>query len=310
LKHLLKSKETQKHLKQPLFSFLTVNYLQPEVTLDLVRSLQNLTYSKWELVVVNNHENPNETLQQAIEEDARNTYLESGANLGFAGGNNYGLPHCKGEYIFFINNDTEVESNLLESCLAVIEQTPKLGMLSPKIKYFQKPRLIQYAGATPMSTFTMRNAGIGYMEADEGQYDEVRETAFIHGAAMIVPRAVIDAVGPMYDDYFLYYEEYDWCARIENAGYTVMYNGKATVYHKESVSTGVDSPLKIFYLTRNRLLFARRNYVGLRRLLVWLYFSGVAVPKNVLSWLVKGRTDLARAFWRGYIWNFTNKTGA
>ncbi len=300
-------KQAHSPLSSPLFSFLTVNYRQPEVTQELIRSLEKLSYSNWELVVVNNDDASNAELAQALGKKERITYLESGKNLGFAGGNNVGLPHCRGEYVFFINNDTEVPEDLLEKSLSVIRQYPDFGMMSPKIKFFHEDNLIQYAGATPMSVVTIRNAGIGAGEKDTGQYDDVRETAFIHGAAMIVPQKVICEVGPMYADFFLYYEELDWSARVARAGYKIMYNGMATVYHKESVSTGVNSPLKIYYLTRNRLLFARRNYPAWRVFLAWIYFSFIAVPKNVLSWLLKGRKDLAHAFWRGYIWNFANR---
>ncbi len=258
--------------------------------------------------MVNNHENKDDVLRQAIEKQENSVYVESGANLGFAGGNNVGIPFCKGDYVFFINNDTEVEPDVLDAILPTLQMVgDDLGMLSPKIKFFQNKQLIQYAGATPLSRFTMRNAGIGSMANDDGSFNDVRETAFIHGAAMVLPKKVISEVGLMYADYFLYYEEYDWCARIAQAGYKIMYCGKGTVYHKESVSTGVDSPLKVYYLTRNRLLFARRNFAGTQRLLVWLYFSFVAMPKNVLSWWLKGRPDLAKAFWKGYVWNFTNK---
>jgi GT2 family glycosyltransferase len=294
-------------LKNPLISFLTVNYRQPEVTLALFASLEQLSYTNWELIVVNNDKEPSTLLSEAFKDKTAVVYLESGANLGFAGGNNVGLPHCKGEYVYFVNNDTEVEPQLVEHSLEAVKEYPKLGMMSPKILFYHSDSLLQYAGATPMSSITIRNAGIGSGEKDQGQYNRMYETAYIHGAAMLVPRKVIEEVGPMYADFFLYYEELDWTERIAKAGYSIVYNGLATVYHKESVSTGVDSPLKVYYLTRNRLLFARRNYSWNRLILAWIYFSLVAVPKNILSWLIKGRPDLAKAFLKGYIWNFSNR---
>lgn len=294
-------------MENPLISFLTVNYKQAEVTLELVASLEQLTYTHWELVVVNNDSVFSPELANHLAEKENITFVESGENLGFAGGNNVGLPHCKGELIYFVNNDTEVEPELIEHSLKAFETFPNLGMMSPKIIFYHSENVIQYAGATPMSAITIRNAGIGSMEKDRGQYNKMYETAYIHGAAMLVPRHVLDEVGPMYADFFLYYEELDWTERIARAGYQIVYNGMATVYHKESVSTGVDSPLKIYYLTRNRLLFARRNYAFGRLVLAWLYFSCIAVPKNMISWLIKGRADLAKAFLKGYIWNFSNR---
>tara|TARA_B100000378_G_scaffold223867_1_gene187457 strand:- start:1156 stop:2073 length:918 start_codon:yes stop_codon:yes gene_type:complete len=290
----------------PLVSFLTVNYRQPEVTLQLLRSLQKLDYPKWEIIVVENGDEDS-ALSGPLANDPRATYYATHQNLGFAGGNNAGLHLCKGEYTLFINNDTEVEPDFLSSLISFVVKQPKLGMLSPKICFYQQPDTIQYAGFYPMSTITIRNSGIGWMEKDLGQYNDVRTTAYIHGAAMLVPRKVIDEVGVMYEDYFLYYEEYDWCERIKQAGYEIWYYGASTVYHKESVSTGQDSPLKIYYLTRNRLLFARRNYPAWRSALAFLYFGLVAVPKNTLQWFLKGRKDLAMAFLKGFWWNLTHK---
>lgn len=254
------------------------------------------------------NDSQNETFESEVEKFSNTKFISSGGNLGFAGGNNAGLPHCDGKYIFFINNDTEVPKDLLEGLVTFLEQQSDLGMVSPKIRFYTGEQLIQHAGATPMSGITIRNEGIGWLEKDKGQRDDIRETAYIHGAAMVVPKEVIDKVGPMYEDYFLYYEEYDWCERVKKVGYSIWYYGKSTVFHKESVSTGQDSPLKVYYLTRNRLLFARRNYKALPKFLALLYFTFIAMPKNVLIWCLKGRMDLSKAFFKGYWWNLTHNT--
>lgn len=291
---------------KPLVSFLTVNFNQALVTIDLLTSLEKINYENWEIVLVDNGSKPS-NLEEDSSKFEKVKFIHSEKNLGFAGGNNIGLDYCKGDFIFFINNDTEVEPDLLDELIPWMENQNNLGILSPKLCYFHDKKLLQYAGATPMSKLSIRNEGIGWKEKDEGQYDEIRQTAYIHGAAMIVPKKVLDKVGPMFDDYFLYYEEYDWCERIAKAGFEIWYYGKSVVYHKESVSTGQDSPLKIYYLTRNRLLFARRNNPFLMSRLTFLYFGLIAIPKNVLLWLSKGRKDLAMAFWKGFWWNLTHK---
>lgn len=292
---------------KPLVSFLTVNFNQPLVTIDLLTSLSKMNYQNWEIILVDNGSKPS-NLQEDSEKFAKVKFIDSPKNLGFAGGNNLGLEHCRGDYIFFINNDTEVKPDLLDDLVPWMEEKDNLGIVSPKLCYFHDKTLLQYAGATPMSKLSIRNSGIGWKEKDEGQYDEIRETSYIHGAAMIVPKKVLDKVGPMFDDYFLYYEEYDWCERIAKAGFEIWYYGNTLVYHKESVSTGQDSPLKIYYLTRNRLLFARRNNPYFLSRLTFLYFGLVAIPKNMLVWFLKGRKDLALSFWKGFSWNLTHKS--
>ncbi len=287
-------------------SFLTVNYHQADVTLALLASLQHLSFPHWECVVVNNGTNDPD-LKSKVEEFDRCKYVESEENLGFAGGNNLGLPHCEGRFIFFINNDTEVSAGLLEPLLKRFDKDHNIGILSPKIIFDADRQTIQYAGATELSAITLRNKGIGYGLKDEGQYDASYETAFAHGAAMVVPRKVIDEVGPMSEEYFLYYEEYDWSMRIRKAGYKIVYCGESVVYHKESVSTGVDSPFKIFYLNRNRLLFARKNLPAWRSQLFWLYYVAVVLPVHGLKYALKGQMKKTKALYSALQWNLSNR---
>lgn len=289
----------------PLVSFLTVNFNQAEVTVQLVESMQQLTYPNWECIVVDNGSEPS-NLSDKLASYSRIKYVKSEENLGFAGGNNLGYGHCQGDYIFLINNDTELMPGFLEPLVAFAESKPQLGALSPKICYFNQPDLIQYAGSLEMNKTTIRNNSVGHKEQDRGQYDDIRKTPHAHGAAMMVKRKMVDAVGLMHEDYFLYYEELDWSERIRRAGYEIWYFGKEKILHKESVSTGKNSPLKTYYLTRNRLLFARRNYGLLNVIINYIYFTLVALPKNLLSYLLKNEIELARAFWQGYFYNITH----
>ncbi len=91
----------------------------------------------------------------------------------------------------------------------------------------------------------------------------------------------------MADIFFLYYEEHDWAAHIKKAGYSTYYNGKSLIYHKESISTGKDSPFKTYYLTRGRILFARRNTSGLKKILSLLYIYFITTPRITLEYLFK-----------------------
>jgi GT2 family glycosyltransferase len=289
----------------PLVSIITVNFNQWEETCELLRSLERITYPNWEAIVVDNGSEmsaPNE-----IEERFSSVrFLFANKNLGFAGGNNFALASCAGEFILFLNNDVEVEPDFLEPLVHAFSFFPKLGAASPRIHFFHRPGRLQYAGSTEMSPYTIRNSTFGHGQKDQGQYLDSRLTAYIHGAAMIVSKAVIEDVGTMYEDYFLYYEEYDWCHRMKKKGFQIAYVGDSLVHHKESVSTGKKSPLKIFYLTRNRLLFARRNFSWGQRIFAMLFFAFVSIPKNILRYSLKGEWPLAQAFLKGVWWNLTH----
>ncbi|NVK05611.1 MAG: glycosyltransferase family 2 protein [Flavobacteriia bacterium] len=285
-------------MAEPLISILTVQFNQIELTLQFLDSISKIDYENYEVIVVDNASAVDDTdrLQAAMPEA---TVIRSEINLGFAGGNNLGLPHCKGEAVLFINNDVEVEPDFLSHLVQYWKHCPNLGMMSPRIQYYDPQGVVQYAGATDLSRFTLRNRSLGFGELDSGQYSDVRPTSFIHGAAMLVPSQVIKDVGTMEEAFFLYYEEYDWCARIKAAGFPIYYCGPALVYHKESMSVGKDSPLKSYYMTRNRIWFAQRNLKGLELLITLVFLYTVALPKKLLTTLFQRRLDLFRATWRG-----------
>jgi GT2 family glycosyltransferase len=230
-------------------------------------------------------------------------FIENPINYGFAAGNNFGLMRARGKYVLLLNNDIEVPSNFMEPLVEKLEKNPQIGAVSPKIKFYYQPDTIQYAGYTPINYITMRNTSIGYWQKDSGQFNEDRETAYAHGAAMMVPMEVVKKVGLMSYIFFLYYEEADWCARIKAAGYQIWFVHNSHVLHKESVSTGRLSALKIYYQNRNRIVFMRRNVHGKDFYLGILYQLLVAIPKNAFKFLLKGKIKLFYAYYQAIGWN-------
>jgi hypothetical protein len=289
----------------PLVSIITVNYNHAETTLELIESLSSISYPNIEIIVVDNA-SEKESPQIIKEKYPRIILIESILNYGFAGGNNLGIMRAQGEYILLLNNDTVVEPNFLEPLVQKFQSDPNIGAISPKIRYFYKKDTFQYAGYTEINNWTIRNKTIGENDKDIGQFDEDKETAYTHGAAMMVPMEVIKEVGMMSYEFFLYYEEADWCLRIREIGYKIMFVHNSIIYHKVSVTTGKNSPLKTHYLTRNRLVFMRRNIHGFKFLIALLYQLFIAIGKNGIVYLLKGDIKLARAYWSGILWNFKN----
>ncbi len=289
----------------PFISIITVNYNSTVVTCELLSSILQLKYPYFEVIVVDNHstENPSNKFSSIL--PAVKVVL-SNKNLGFAGGNNLGIRHAAGEYLLFVNNDTELTPNMIEGMLEVFDKYQDAGVVSPKFHYYFHPNLIEYAGYQAVNIFNGRNNMIGCKEKDLGQYDELKQTHYAHGGAMMVPAKVIREVGLMPEIYFLYYEEFDWCEQIKRHGYKIYYQYKSLIYHKESMTTGKKSVLKTFYITRNRILFMRRNMQWASFAVFITYLSLITIPKNTVSFLVKKETDHLKAFWRGVIWNLTN----
>lgn len=293
------TKNKQQMLPQPDISIITVNYNGLQDTCEMIVSLQaHLHRCTYEIIVVDNGSRQNEAalIQQRFPSIRT---IRSEKNRGFAGGNNLGICEARGKYIFLLNNDTYVEDDTLFYLCETLTQHPEAAAVSPKIKFAAPPQHIQYAGFTPMSRYTLRNKSIGYNEPDKKQYDRTIPTAFLHGAAMMIRQDIIEKVGLMPEIYFLYYEEMDWCNHIANKGYQLYYEPRCTIYHKESKSTGSDSPLKTYYLTRNRLLYAWRNRQGMARVIALLYQVCIAIPKNLIVNLSSCKTSQLKAITKG-----------
>ncbi len=315
----------------PLVTIITINYNGLKDTCELLETLP-LGDETLEVIVVDNASREDEGAV-IRERFPQVKVIRSDRNLGFAGGNNLGIREARGKYLFFINNDTLLpltpqpsaithqtsaikhqpsdishqpshithQTSPFSPLIQRLESDERIGAVCPKIRFTWGGRPIQYAGYTPLSAVTLRNRSIGFGEDDRGQYDVAHPTPYAHGAAMMVKREAIDKAGVMPECYFLYYEELDWSLMLRRAGYDIWYEPAYTVFHKESQSTGQESPLRTYYITRNRLLFVRRNCPRRTRWLSYLYLVGIVAVKDVAKQLLHGRTDLARATIKGIV---------
>ena len=145
----------------------------------------------------------------------------------------------------------------------------------------------------------MRNRSIGFGESDHGQYDQPHPTPYAHGAAMMARRDAIEKAGLMPECYFLYYEELDWSMMLRRAGFEIWYDPTCTIYHKESQTTGQQSPLKTFYITRNRLLFVKRNANGFHKYLSYAYLTGIVAIRDIVAHALSRHYSLVKATIRG-----------
>ncbi|RCH55117.1 glycosyltransferase family 2 protein [Mucilaginibacter hurinus] len=290
-------------------SIITVNFNQSFVTEQLLNSIAlTNTYPDIEIIVVDNGSAAN-SVPEWVVKFPNVIFIRSEINLGFAGGNNIGIAPSTGEFLFLVNNDTEFTPGLVESLVKVLDEHSEVGMVCPKIRYFDQPDMLQYMGFTEMNYYTARNSSIGQFEVDKGQYDHLSgPTGFAHGAAMMLKRECIDKAGLMAENYFLYYEELDWCARIKRAGYQVWLETAALIYHKESVSVGKVSALKEYFMNRNRILFIRKNAPLPSKLVFCMFFILVVTPRNIIRYIKTGHADFVKWLLKAIWWNVTQKT--
>ena len=279
-------------MNHPLVSIITVNYKQPKVTCELLRSINQLSYPNLEVIVVDNEQSKdNSTEFKKYHPETK--VINCVENLGFAGGNNCGIKASNGEFLFFVNNDTVLcEHNIQTLILALGDK--KIGAMSPIIRHFDMPEKIQFAGFTKLNPYTGRNRTIRKASKNYGG----ESTPYIHGAAVMVRREVIDKCGLMPEDYFLYYEEFAWSENIKSKGYQLRVNYDTAVLHKESISTKKNSPLKIYYQTRNRIAFMNRYSTPFQRLIFKMFFLTISLPFNIFRFKIRKEKKHLAAFYK------------
>ena len=277
-------------------SIITINYNGFEDTCELIDSIP--FNNDLEVIVVDNASKKDET--SAISEKYPQVkVIRSPQNLGFAGGNNLGIKAAQGKYLFIINNDTIFKKFNIQALIDRLESSPNIAIVSPKIRFAWGSHPIQFTGYTPLSKITVRNQSIGFGEEDLGQYDTAHPTPYAHGAAMLIKREALEKVGLMPECFFLYYEELDWSMMFTRAGYKIWYDPACTVYHKESQATGQNSPLRTYYIVRNRLLLVKRNWKGLTKYLAYAYLLGVVGVRDILKYALSGKWKLLKATTNG-----------
>ncbi len=289
--------------RQPSLAIVSVNYNQTALTLEMLASVEAARlHTRCEIWVVDNASTVDGSAALAAAYPWVRT-LRSEENLGFAGGNNLAIRETAADYVFLLNNDALIDEGVVEALLARFRENPSLGALSPLIYDFPRRTpepILQYAGATRVSSLTGRNRTHGRGQANSGQFSGVAEVAYAHGAAMMVSRAAIDAVGLMEEGYFLYYEELDWCDRIRHAGFQIMLDGDRAIWHRESVSTGPDSAFKAYWINRSRILYMRRNKSRAQSLVFRTFYLLGVLPLHGGRHVLAGRFGHAHAFWRAW----------
>ena len=276
-------------------SIITINYNGLEDTCALIESIP--FNENMEVIVVDNA-SKNQEAETISHRYPQVKVIRSQQNLGFAGGNNLGIRSAQGKHLFLVNNDTIFKDFNIHALINRVESSPNIGIVCPKIRFAWGSNPIQFAGYAPLSKMTVRNYAIGFSEEDCGQYDTAHPTPYAHGAAMLIRRDAIDEVGLMPECYFLYYEELDWSMMFTRVGYQIWYEPQCTIYHKESRSTGQNSPLRTYYLTRNRLLLVRRNPQEFSKTLAYLYLISIVALRDILKYTLTVRFDLLKATFR------------
>lgn len=233
-----------------------LNYRVKDLLVECVKSVQKSSYKDIRIYVVDN--DSRDGLEKEIEKMDGVKFIQTGANLGYTGGNNIGIKKALEDganFIFILNPDTEVDPSCISEGLAVMEDE-QVGVVGPKILFPDK-KTIWYAGGI-LDKLNVIGSHRGADEKDCSQYDAEEETDYVSGAAMLVKAEVFEKIGLFDERYFLYYEDSDFCHRAKQSGFKIMYAPKAIIFHQNAKSTGLGSSLQDYYISRNRFLFASK----------------------------------------------------
>lgn len=234
---------------------IILNFKVKALTIKCVESVKKSTYPVKIIVVDNKSE---DGLDLEINKFKDVEFIQTGKNLGFTGGNNFGIKKALAngaDLVLILNPDTTTNKDCIKNLVEGMEEIGA-GVVGPKI-YFKDEKTIWYAGGV-MDKLNVLGKHRGVDQKDQGQYEKVIETDYVSGAAMMVKREVFENVGLFDERYFLYYEDSDFCERAKKTGYKIMYLPKAMVYHANAQSAGLGSPLQDYYITRNRMLYAKK----------------------------------------------------
>lgn len=268
---------------EPKIGLVTVLYNGQEVLGGFFESLSKQTYQNTILYVVDNSPDDialNEAKKLAKYYNISTELINNRANLGVAKGNNQGIEKAldaECDYVLLLNNDIEFDENTIGAMVAYAEEKNE-SIVVPKI-YYHGSRILWMAGGH-ISKFKGISPHRGDGEEDRGQYDAIEYIEYAPTCFMLIKKEVFQTVGMMDECYFVYYDDTDFVWRANGEGYKIVYYPDAIVHHKVSFSTGGgESLFSIFYTTRNRIYFIRKNFNLLFQILSLTFFYATRVVK-------------------------------
>lgn len=295
--------------RYPKVCIIIVNYNGTSDTVHCIESLKKQHYPNVEIVVVDNCSNEVSKLESYLEE-SNVRFLKLASNRGFAAGNNAGVRFANAhyndiDYFLMLNNDTVVDSDFITPLVNEIDFDEKIGACCSHINYFENPCHTWYGGG-----HINWKTGSSVHETKAKEIGEPKDVDFLTGCAMLFPAKLINEIGYLNEDYFLFYEDAEYSVKIKRAGYRLRYVPTSLVLHKVSSTAGLKSPLSNYYGTRNKMYFMSLYSSKLDFTIFLIYFTAKVFIKQ-LMYLLKGQNfkSIRKAVQNGYRDYFQKKTG-
>lgn len=231
--------------------------------------------------------------EQGEGEASRLVLIQTGGNLGFAGGNNvgfrYALARGDADYVWALNNDTVVPPNALSPLVDHMRSHPDIGLCGSTVYFMMQPQTVQALGGATYNRWMGCSAHLGLLAKIPVDIDQTASTiesrlSYVFGASMLASSTFLEKAGLMQEDYFLFFEELDWAERAKQAGFRLGYSPGSVIYHKAGAATGSleETTFSLYFLNKNRLRFIWRFYPA------YLPINYVFLWLDVIKALLKG----------------------
>lgn len=295
-------------MRKPLVSVVIVNWNGEAVIQGCLTSLLSQDYHNIEIIILDN--NSGDRSREIVKKNFKKVKLiESRRNLGFAQGNNVACEKAKGKYVLLLNNDTMVTKSFLNHLVAILEKDEDIGVVQPKILYrgnpFYKDGTINSIGAFFTPTGFLYYPGYG-KDTKLPIYNKESEIFSAYGACMLLRKNVIKKIGLFDPDFFVYFEETDFCLHVWTAGLKVAYTPKAVVYHIGGVSARKFGTENIFFHSfKNRIASYIKN-LEMVTLIKVIPLHLFLCESTAMIYLLSGKIHLFLAIQKAIFWNIVN----
>ena len=297
---------------------MLLNWNGEEDTIECLDSLKSLNYPDFEIFLVDNNscENSVNSILNYLDNDEYYNYvlvekkhldtfvrtddsnlifILNDSNAGFAGGNNVALNYVKDNYpsgyVMLLNNDTIVTDDLLDALVEKFNESDDIGFVGANHYYYHDRNTLQTVGGGLIDLVHGECMAV----TEFGKYDEFD---FLTGSCVFMSCDVLRDVGVMSEDYFMYWEDVDWSTRARLKGYKLKISDTGCIYHKEGAS--IKSLSRIYYHTRNRIIYMKRNTNGLtyHKFIIYIFLyvmkesvTNIHKNKQYSHTLIKGLKD-------------------
>ena len=263
--------------RAPSVYAIVLHWKNYPATSGCLASLHSVTYPNLHTIVVDNHSEDG-SVERLQSEFPECLFVLNPANLGFSRGCNAGIDEARRrgcDYVLLLNNDMQVTPNFLQPAVDAAENDERVGMVTGKILFSDRPDVIWHTGGH-IDPFRIMGVARGWGEVDRGQYDTTCDTRWASGAMCLVSRAVIEDVGPLPEEYFFGQEEWDYSTAVLRADYRILYVPEFKAFHHAGASYRAGHPvLNVYNGYRNKMMYARKYmnplFFPAWRLLFWLY---------------------------------------